>query len=140
MEGAKEFQILVNTTCCVTTVYARDGVRGYTIPVHAWLCSPGLYGKTVSGVWNVGAKYRYRPLLYNTNSQWAERIHGDILIHTVPYNKYGTNNTLDVGEYNKLGTPASHGCIRMQCEATKSYKTSLIQPVLILNSYTKSLS
>ena len=110
------YQIRVNTEACVTTVYAEDGDKGFTIPVRAWLCSPST-SNTLPGIWSLGDKYRYRPLFYGTNSQWAVRIHDEILFHTTPYLVYGTNNSLDVAEYNKLGTPASHGCIRMQCEA-----------------------
>ena len=113
-----DFEIRTNIKACVTTVYAKDGDRGYTIPVKVWLSSPS-GSNTVPGVWQLGAKYRYRPLFYGTNSQWAVRIHDEILFHTTPYNNYGDNNSLDPAEYNKLGTAASHGCIRMQCEAVK---------------------
>ena len=113
------YQIRTNTHQCVTTVYAADDNGEFNTPVRAWLCSPGIGRSTATGVWNLGEKYRYRPLLYGTNSQWAVRIHDEILFHTCPYRVYGTNNTLDVAEYNKLGTRASHGCIRMQCEAVQ---------------------
>ena len=113
------YQIRSNISACVTTVYAADENGDYNTPVKAWLCSPGIGSSTMTGTWNLGEKYRYRPLLYGTNSQWAVRIHDEILFHTTPYKAYGSNNTMDVAEYNKLGKPASHGCIRMQCEAVE---------------------
>lgn len=118
LPGEHEYEIRTNTLACVTTVYARDGDRGFTIPVKVWLSSPSS-SNTFPGVWPLGEKYRYRPLFYGTNSQWAVRIHDEILFHTTPYLSYGDNNSLDTAEYNKLGTAASHGCIRMQCEAVK---------------------
>ena len=114
------FQIQTNITRCTTTVYAKDGVHGFTIPVRAWICSPGRVGhETPVGVWNLGEKYRYRSLFNNSFSQWAVRIQGNILFHTVPYAGYGNNNTLKAEEYNKLGEGASLGCIRMPCEGVK---------------------
>ncbi|MCR5701129.1 MAG: L,D-transpeptidase family protein [Lachnospiraceae bacterium] len=113
----RKYMIKVNTKKCVVTVYAKDGRKGYRIPVKSFICSPGKY--TSSGTFTVGEKYRYRSLFYNSYSQWTAVIHGNILFHTTPYKSYGNNNSLDVAEYNKLGTPASHGCIRLQCEAVK---------------------
>ena len=104
----RKYMIKVNTERCVMTIYAKDGKKGYKIPVKSYLCSPG--GGTKSGTFSVGEKYRYRSLFYNSYSQWTAVIHGNILFHTTPYKSYGNNNTLDVAEYNKLGTAASHGC------------------------------
>lgn len=112
-----KYIIKVNTERCVMTIYAKDGSRGYKIPVKSFLCSPGRYTK--SGSFSLGTKYRYRTLFYNSYSQWTAVIHGNILFHTTPYTSYGNNNSLDVKEYNKLGTPASHGCVRLQCVAVK---------------------
>ena len=112
-----KYMIKVNTLKCVMTIYAKDGKRGYTIPVKSFLCSPSDY--TASGTFHLGEKYRYRSLFYNTYSQWTAVIHGNILFHTTPYKSYGNNNSLDVTEYNKLGTAASHGCVRLQCVAVK---------------------
>ncbi len=112
-----KYRILVNTKACVMTIYAKDGRKGYTIPVKSFLCSPG--AGTQSGTFKLGEKYRYRTLFYSSYSQWTAVIHGNILFHTTPYKSYGNNDTLDVGEYNKLGTAASHGCVRLQCVAVK---------------------
>lgn len=107
----------VNLTASVMTVYAKDGKNGYVIPVKAYLCSGNIYDTL--GTFSLGEKYRFRTLYYNCYSQWASRIHDDILFHTVPYTRSQDPNSLDVNEYNLLGTPASHGCIRLQCVAVK---------------------
>lgn len=111
------YKIKVNMLKNVVTVYAKDGKRGYTIPVKAYLCSGNINNSL--GTFSLGARYRYRVLFYNSYSQWTLVIHGDILFHTVPYKSYHNPNNLNVKEYNKLGTSASHGCIRMQCQAVK---------------------
>jgi lipoprotein-anchoring transpeptidase ErfK/SrfK len=41
------------------------------------------------------------------------RFYKDYLFHSVPFDK---NNNMIQEEYNKLGTPASHGCIRLEVE------------------------
>lgn len=107
----------VNLVASVVTVYAKDGEKGYTIPVKAYLCSGNTWDRT--GTFSLGVKYRFRTLYYGCYSQWASRIHDDILFHTVPYTRSQNPNSLDVKQYNLLGTPASHGCIRLQCIATK---------------------
>ena len=112
-----QYMLKVNTLKCVMTIYAKDGRKGYTIPVKSFLCSPSDH--TASGTFRLGTKYRYRTLFYNSYSQWTAVIHGNILFHTTPYKSYGNNNSLDVKEYNKLGTAASHGCVRLQCVAVK---------------------
>lgn len=112
-----KYCLKVNLTQSVMTVYAKDGKNGYIIPVKAYLCSGNTWDTT--GTFSLGEKYRFRALYYNCYSQWASRIHDDILFHTVPYTKSQNPNSLDVKEYNKLGTPASHGCIRLQCVAVK---------------------
>ena len=116
--GKKDsYLIKVNIAQNVVTVYAKDGKKGYTIPVKVYLCSGNQYDRL--GTFSLGARYRYRALFYGLYSQWTLTIHGDILFHTVPYKKSQDPNSLDPAEYNKLGTSASHGCIRLQCEAVK---------------------
>lgn len=113
----KKYMIKVNVKRNVVTVYAKDGIKGYTIPVKSFLCSAGQI--TPLGTFSLGDKSRYRVLFHNCYSQWTIGIHNNILFHTSPYKSYKDNNTLDVAEYNKLGTLASHGCVRLQCENVK---------------------
>ena len=42
-----------------------------------------------------------------------------ILFHSVYYNQPYNNRSLDVGAYNKLGTIASHGCVRLRAGDSK---------------------
>jgi hypothetical protein len=112
-----KYCIKVNILASVVTIYAKDGTKRYTIPVKAYLCSGNIYD--TCGTFKLGVKYRFRGLYYNCHSQWASRIHGDILFHTVPYKKSQNPTSLDIKQYNLLGTPASHGCIRLQCAASK---------------------
>lgn len=58
-----QYMLKVNTLKCVMTIYAKDGRKGYTIPVKSFLCSPSDH--TASGTFRLGTKYRYRTLFYN---------------------------------------------------------------------------
>lgn len=113
----KSYLIKVNIQKNVTTIYAKDGKKGYTIPVKVFLCSGNKHDTL--GTYSLGTRYRYRTLFYNTYGQWTVRIHDSILFHTVVYKKSHDPDSLDVKEYNKLGTSASHGCIRLQCSGMK---------------------
>lgn len=45
--------------------------------------------------------------------QYATQITGNILFHSVPYTRKYDNSSLEYWEYDKLGTNASLGCIRL---------------------------
>ncbi len=123
------YYIVVNNGTNVVTVYAKDGDKGYTIPVKAFVCSVG--GKTpTSGTYSTSAKYRWRELYGPCYGQWCTRITGHILFHSVPYYTQNAND-LEVEEYNLLGTSASMGCVRLTAGDAKwiydncSLKTSV---------------
>lgn len=105
------YVIKVNRTACCVTVYAKDGKKGYTIPVVAFVCSPG--SATPTGTFKIRDKIRWHELMGPCWGQWCAHITDSILFHSVYYNKKNNNRTLDVKAYNKLGTMASHGCVRL---------------------------
>lgn len=105
------YWIKVNKKKNVVTVYAKDGNNGYIIPVKAFICSGGT--GTPTGTFSTSEKYRWKVLMGPSWGQWSTRITGSILFHSVYYNSPNNNNTLSVSAYNKLGTTASHGCIRL---------------------------
>ena len=105
------YWIKVNKKQNVVTVYAKDGNNGYIIPVKAFVCSGGT--GTPIGTFSTSAKYRWKVLMGPSWGQWSTRITGSILFHSVYYNSPNNNNNLSVSAYNKLGTTASHGCIRL---------------------------
>lgn len=105
------YKIMVNRDASCVTVYAKDGFKGYTIPVVAFVCSAGR--ATPTGTFHIRDKLRWHELMGPCWGQWCEHLTEDILFHSVYYNREHDNRSLDVGAYNKLGTVASHGCIRM---------------------------
>ena len=105
------YLIKVNRAASCVTVYAKDGDKGYTIPVVAFVCSAGQ--ATPTGTFKLKDKLRWHELMGPCWGQWCEHLTDDILFHSVYYNKENDNKSLSVSAYNKLGTMASHGCVRL---------------------------
>jgi lipoprotein-anchoring transpeptidase ErfK/SrfK len=104
------FALYVNRAANTVTVYMMDASGAYTLPVKAFVCSTG--AATPLGTYSIGTKYRWRQLFGGVWGQYAQRITGNILFHSVPY--YSPHlDDLEYDEYNKLGTAASLGCIRL---------------------------
>ena len=115
------YRIHVNRTCNTVTVYAKDGNNGYIIPVCAFACSVGLpQTPTYTGTYSLGAKYRWKMLMGPSWGQYASAVSGQsgVYFHSVA----GSNTTsynISAVEYNKLGSAASHGCIRLNVRDAK---------------------
>lgn len=107
----KSYEIRVNRTASCVTVYAKDGKKGYTIPVVAFVCSAG--NGTPTGSFKIKDKLRWHELMGPCWGQWCQHITSSILFHSVYYDRKYDNKSLNVAAYNRLGTMASHGCIRL---------------------------
>lgn len=105
-----KYSLGVNIKQNIVTVYELDDSGEYTIPDRAFICSVG--EDTPCGSFKTSDKYIWRELFGNVYGQYATRVTGHILFHSVPY--YTMNkDDLEYDEYNKLGTTASMGCIRL---------------------------
>lgn len=116
-EATSPYYIKVNYKANVVTIYAKDDADNYTVPYKAMICSCGTYTPK-SGVYKTTNKYVWRPLIHNVYGQYATRIVGSILFHSVPYSS-NSNDTLLYKQYDKLGTKASSGCIRLTVADSK---------------------
>ena len=118
--SAPSFQIVVDRARCQVTVYAPDGDNGYIIPYRTFICSPGK-SKTPTplGIFHTTNKYRWHAFGATTFAQYCTRLgNTHILFHSMP-GKGTTIYNVPAVEYNKLGEPASHGCIRMTVAGAK---------------------
>lgn len=105
--------IKVNRAANCTTVYGKDENGNYTVPVKAITVSCGkVINDTPLGDYNTIISYDWRLLFGNVYGQYSYRIIGSTLFHSVPYYTKAKND-LEWEEYNKLGTSASAGCVRM---------------------------
>ena len=111
--GTATYKLEVNCTCNVVNVYAKDEEGNYTKCVKAMVCSIG--GHTPhSGTYYLKSRWRWRALFNGVYGQYAVHITGNILFHSVPYTTNGDPGSLEYWEYDKLGTAASLGCVRLR--------------------------
>lgn len=106
-----QYYIKINYTSNVVTIYTKDAEGNYTVPVKALVCSTGVATPT-SGVYKMSNKYRWHLLNGGVYGQYCTRITGHILFHSVPYSS-NSPDSLKYTAYDKLGTKASAGCIRL---------------------------
>lgn len=112
------YAIYVNRKMNTVTVYTYDENGDYTIPVRAMVCSCGKSNGTITGEFETYFTNEWHALFDNVYGHYVSGISGDYLFHSVPY--YTTSpDKLEVEEFNKLGTDASLGCVRMAIADTK---------------------
>lgn len=104
----------------VVMVYGQDEKGNHSKLEKVFLASTGKDNATPLGTFTIpkGARWRWAYLFGNVYGQYAVRINGYYLFHSVPY---FTRNVADLEwqEYNKLGEQASLGCVRMAVEDAK---------------------
>lgn len=109
--GNTKYYIKVNYQENAVTVYEKDDNNYYTVPVKAMVCSCGT-ATPKSGVYKTSKGYEWGYLEGGTFGRYSTKIVGGILFHSVPYISQ-SEDTLEYWEYDKLGTTASLGCVRL---------------------------
>jgi Uncharacterized protein conserved in bacteria len=109
VQASKQYQIRVNKQQNVVTVYKRIKGQKYK-PHKAFSCSTG--AGTPTGTFPMKEKMRWHELDGPTYGQYCSRICGRILFHSVWYYRPDKSAQSYV-QYNRLGTTASHGCVRL---------------------------
>ena len=104
-QAAGGYTIKINKATNVVTVY-RNGA-----PDRAFVCSTG--NATPIGTFNTSQKLRWHVLDGPSYGQYCTRIVAGVLFHSVWYYANGDYNSQSYVQYNKLGTTASHGCVRL---------------------------
>lgn len=112
------YYVKVNRQQNVVTVYALDEDGYYTVPVRAMVCSVGKNDGTPTGTFTTSDKHEWSALVGGVYGQYAYRIYGQIMFHSVPYYSKSKED-LESEEYNKLGKAASLGCIRLSVSDAK---------------------
>ena len=107
------YKIMVNRAANCITVYKNDGNGNFTTPVKAIVCSTGKeVGDTPLGKFSTLISYKWLRMVDDSYGQYAYRFYGSILFHSVPYYTQSKDN-LEWEQFNKLGEPASLGCVRV---------------------------
>ena len=112
----ESYYIKVNLKANVVTIY--KGVEGnYDTPVNAMICSTGT-DTPRSGKYTIKSRWSWLKLYGGVYGHYVTQITGDILFHSVPYLSKSPD-TLEYWEYDKLGTKASLGCVRLTAKDAK---------------------
>ncbi|MEA4923147.1 MAG: L,D-transpeptidase [Eubacteriaceae bacterium] len=114
--ASAKYWLKVNAQRGVVTAYKYSG--GKWKPVRAMLASVGKASTpTVMGTYSMGYKNRWRKIGGPdmggySYGQYVCQITGGYLFHSVWYYTR-SKRTQSSSEFNKLGRPASHGCVRL---------------------------
>ena len=132
----KKYMIELNRAACVATVLAYDSQKKtYCIPVKAFTVSVGSDVSSTKTSKGLTLKSRFTPLgTYSVCSngkavrysmktmvepdksrvyaRWATHLVGNVYFHAIAVSK-NSHKALNYKTYNKLGSPAAAGCIRM---------------------------
>lgn len=114
-QNESAYFVRVNKTFNVAMVYAKDSNGEYTKLVKTFVVSTG-GDNTPNGIWTTTDRYETLSLVGGVWGHYTLRIEGPIWFHSVPYFSKpvdGHWNDLEYEEYNKLGTSASLGCVRL---------------------------
>lgn len=108
------YTIKINRLQNCITIYTKDTQTGAEQPYKSMTCSTALeIDNTPLGEYSITEKKDWGKLVDGSWGQYCCRITGQIMIHSVPYTAK-RNDSLETEEYNKLGEPASLGCIRLR--------------------------
>ena len=123
-ENTNKYYIKINNQMNTVTIYTKNLDGNYTVPVKAMVCSIGTATPTGGKYKMTGIKHSFHTLFGHTPGtyvygQYSTSIVGNILFHSVPYTIKGDPSTLEYWEYDKLGTKASAGCIRLTVRDAK---------------------
>lgn len=104
-KAAGSYILKVNKGTNVVTVYQNG------IPVKAFVCSTGT--DTPIGTFHTSQKLNWHVLQGNVYGQYCTRITGSILFHSVYYYQQHNKASQSYSAYNRLGSTASAGCVRL---------------------------
>ncbi|MBP3655821.1 MAG: peptidoglycan-binding protein [Clostridia bacterium] len=116
-----QYKLMVDVANQITRAYTYDENGEYTILVREMICSTGTrknptpLGTTIMP--SKRARWGYFPT-WDSHAQYLTRIDSANAFHSVLYSA-ADETTLSVKSYEDLGSPASHGCVRLYVQDAK---------------------
>ena len=110
-----KYTLMVDRLNQIVRAYTYDEAGNYTVLVREMICSTGTkkyatpLGTTIMP--KKRARWGYFPT-WDSHAQYLTRIDSANAFHSVLY-YYADETQLAVKSYEDLGTPASHGCVRL---------------------------
>ena len=113
------YKVKINRAENFVMIYGIDTFGKYKIPYKCFVCSTAKNIKnTLLGDYRLNTRYRWHSMVDGSYAQYAIRFYDKLMLHSVPYYRQKPN-TLETKEYNKLGSSASLGCVRMRVSDIK---------------------
>lgn len=117
----KSYKIEIDLTNQIATVYGIYSDKSAKVLMSEFVSTARKGKTTPTGNFKIqgasgGRKAKLRTAKMSSGKSYAEylcRFHGAKCMHGVPYSKRNTSGRVSKTEFNKLGTPASSGCVRM---------------------------
>ncbi len=116
-----KYTLMVDVANQITRAYTYDENGEYTILVREMICSTGTsknptpLGTTIMP--SKRARWGYFPT-WDSHAQYLTRIDAANAFHSVLYTE-ADERTLAVSSFEALGSPASHGCVRLYVSDAK---------------------
>lgn len=112
-DAVKPYHIKVSLSAQQVTVLDKNNRV-----VKCFLCSTGLTGyDTPKGTYKVSSRGKsFYSTKYAEGAYYWVSFYGNYLFHSIPFDK---DKHLELSEAEKLGQPASHGCVRLPVDAAK---------------------
>lgn len=111
-----DYYVVIYTKSQSVVTYKKDKNGGYTKLYKRLKCSTGVHDVTPTkeGVYAIVKKFRWFRLMGGVYGQYCCRFSEEdgYYLHSVPY-KAKDPSTLSDSAYDKLGSSASHGCVRL---------------------------
>ena len=128
----KSYRIDIDLTNQICTVYGIYSDKSAKALMSEFISSAKKGHTTPTGNFKIqgasgGRKAKYRTCKLSSGKTYAEfacRFHGAKMMHGVPWKARNTKGYVYKGEFNKLGTPASSGCVRMPYKLAKYIYTN----------------
>lgn len=117
----KSYRIEIDLTNQIGTVYGIYSDKSAKVMMSEFVSTARKGKTTPTGNFKIqgasgGRKAKLRTAKMESGKSYAEylcRFHGAKCMHTVPFRKRQTTGHVNKTEFNKLGSPASGGCVRM---------------------------
>ena len=115
------YRIDIDLTNQIATIYGVYDNKSTKALMSEWVSTAKKGCTTPTGNFKIssasgGRKAKLRTARMSSGKNFAEylcRFHGAKCMHGVPYKKRNTKGYVDKDKFNKLGSPASKGCVRM---------------------------
>lgn len=113
---SKQYYVVVYTPSNTTLILGKDEYGKYNKVERVFCCSTGKDDTgncTPAGLYKIDKRYEWQAMFGGVYAQYAVRFYGNYLFHSVPYYTNKDHASLEMDQFEMLGSRASLGCVRL---------------------------